>query len=175
MYRELKRILSFSGYLFSVLFIFLISVKGFCGNFFKSNEGSDRNDSGTCYAKQRNPESQEIYMTNGLFRWEKDSSNMHRKIFSHRGVITGKVSCQETGKPLFLATIYLEEFEMGTITSFDGKFMLDVPVGTYSIAVNCPGYQPAKIKDITLMEHDTVWQEILLPEVAKLRNSKRRK
>ena len=168
----MKKNLSFIGYLFPVLFFFLVSSKSFCFNFSKSNEKSGKKESGACYAKQQNLE---IYMSNGLFRREKDSSNMHREIFSHRGVIAGRVSCRENGKPLFLANIYLDEFEMGTITGFDGKFLLDVPVGTYSISVNCPGYQPAKIKDITLMEHDTVWQEILLPGITKLKNSKGRK
>ncbi|PYE83162.1 iron complex outermembrane receptor protein [Winogradskyella epiphytica] len=55
---------------------------------------------------------------------------------SIKGVIT-----EDSGMPLSGATVYIKALDKGTITDFDGKYMLDnIAEGTYDVTVSYVGY-----------------------------------
>lgn len=54
-------------------------------------------------------------------------------------VIHGKISDLETGEALIGATIYFEELKKGAASDVDGRFILVVPTGTYTVNFNCMG------------------------------------
>ncbi|MBC8526411.1 MAG: TonB-dependent receptor, partial [Candidatus Cloacimonetes bacterium] len=57
------------------------------------------------------------------------------------GNIAGKVYIRKTGKPLFQANVYVEDFKMGVLTRQDGSFIIkNIPAGIHTITVNFMGY-----------------------------------
>ncbi len=54
--------------------------------------------------------------------------------------ITGVVIDGETGNPLGGAQVVSNYTDASTVTSFNGDFVLSLPVGSHYIVVTCPGY-----------------------------------
>ena len=55
--------------------------------------------------------------------------------------ISGKITDTETGDGLIGATVYLDGSDIGTVTDFDGNFMLEgVPSGEHTLMVSYTGY-----------------------------------
>lgn len=72
--------------------------------------------------------------------------------------ISGNVLDQSTGEPIVGATVVLQKPEKGTITGFEGEFLLeDLSTGTYDILVSSLGYATRTISiEIPLSEELTV-------------------
>lgn len=81
------------------------------------------------------------------------------------GVLTGTVLDADTGEPLPLANVVIEETGQGTSTEPDGTYrMTDLEPGTYTVVASYVGYQSAQV-DVVLEagaeEHVTIE---LIPE-----------
>jgi len=58
------------------------------------------------------------------------------------GKISGRVQVKETGEPLIGASIIIKDTQMGASSNQDGYFfILNIPPGTYSVAVRMIGYE----------------------------------
>ena len=75
-----------------------------------------------------------------------------------RSRITGTVTDAETGEPLLGANVIIVETNLGAATDIEGKyFIVNVPIGTYSLKVSMVGYQTKIITDL-LVSSDRVTQ-----------------
>ncbi len=60
--------------------------------------------------------------------------------FAQNGVISGKVTDEQSGEPLPGATVLLKGTSTGTATSLVGEFNLSVPIGSQTLIVSFIGY-----------------------------------
>ncbi|WP_179318849.1 TonB-dependent receptor [Winogradskyella helgolandensis] len=89
------------------------------------------------------------------------------------GSIKGLIS-EESGMPLSGATVHIKALDKGTITDYDGKFMLEnIVEGTYDISVSYVGYGTSTTSvsvtggntttlNLTLNESNSVLDEVVL-------------
>ncbi len=71
---------------------------------------------------------------------------------STTGKIAGIVTNAETGEPLQGATIRVQGNQMATETDSDGEFyIINVPVGEYSLAVSMLGYETIILKNVRVL------------------------
>jgi hypothetical protein len=81
------------------------------------------------------------------------------------GKIAGTVKDKKTGEPLIGCNIVLEGTSMGAATDLDGRYtILNVPPGTYTIAVTLVGYLPTKIKEVRVNIDLTATIDVQLSE-----------
>lgn len=70
-------------------------------------------------------------------------------VSAQTGLITGKITDSETHEALTGVNIIINELEnTGTASDINGRFSLQVPVGSYSIKASMIGYRPAVKTDI---------------------------
>ncbi len=59
------------------------------------------------------------------------------------GVLTGTVIDKNTQEELIGATIMLDDTELGTVTEYDGSFIIEnIPAGSYNVSASYVGYRP---------------------------------
>ena len=58
--------------------------------------------------------------------------------------VLGRVLDQETGEPVFYATVYIEETQSGAVTDINGFFTLSLNPGKYNIVFDFLGYEKKK-------------------------------
>ncbi len=76
-------------------------------------------------------------------------SLLFSEAYSQTGTITGSVADSKMGEPLVGATAVVVELKnTGTMTDFNGRFKVVVPVGSYSLRISMVGYQPVVETDI---------------------------
>ncbi|HAP02290.1 MAG TPA: TonB-dependent receptor, partial [Bacteroidetes bacterium] len=97
------------------------------------------------------------------------SSNLFANSKSFRseteGAISGVVTDAETSEPLIGATVAVLNTTNGTITDFDGKFILtNVPEGKCTIKVSYIGYESKEIPDVTIEKGQTLSINVSLSE-----------
>ncbi len=68
---------------------------------------------------------------------------------SGKATIKGHVTNKKSKKPIDLATVYIEELELGITTDANGAFEVKVPPGKYTFSVNYLGFSPYK-KQVTI-------------------------
>lgn len=84
-------------------------------------------------------------------------------ISAQTGTLSGRVIDSETKQPLPGANIIVNELEnRGAATDADGKFSLDLPVGSYSIKCSLIGYTPIVKTDIIIKTNGEFYTEIQL-------------
>jgi outer membrane receptor protein involved in Fe transport len=92
---------------------------------------------------------------------------------STTGKIAGIVTNGETGEPLQGATIRIEGTRMATEADSDGEFyVINLPVGKYTVSVSMMGYETMILKDIrVLMDLTTPLEFVLNPSPVDLGKS----
>ena len=58
--------------------------------------------------------------------------------------ITGRILDEETGTPIFSATVYIAETKTGAVSDFDGIVTLALKPGTYTVTIAYMGYEKKK-------------------------------
>ena len=58
-----------------------------------------------------------------------------------KAVISGKISDVYTGKPLKAAIVSIDELKITSTTDQDGNYKFILPVGSYDLALNYPGFE----------------------------------
>jgi len=72
------------------------------------------------------------------------------------GKISGKVIDRDTGEPLAGANVIIQDTNMGAATNLNGEyFILNVPVGTYTIVARYLGYKAMEKTDIRAIQDMT--------------------
>lgn len=67
-----------------------------------------------------------------------------------KGIILGVVTDLNSEEPLPFVKVFVENTETGTVTSFDGKYKIDIETGTYNLIASYGGYQSLKKFNIVL-------------------------
>ncbi|MFK7933116.1 MAG: TonB-dependent receptor [Saprospiraceae bacterium] len=80
--------------------------------------------------------------------------------------IAGVVRDAATDELLVGATILLRDTDYSTVTDYDGKFNLEVPVGTYRAQMQSVGYQP--IERVLQVFNDGEWEVELFTQIYEL-------
>ena len=88
------------------------------------------------------------------------------------GTIRGVVSRQGTDEPVNYATIYTDGREFGGPSLFDGQYVIrDVPVGTYTLAVEKVGFAGASF-EVSVREGEETTVNFDLPHTGKVSQAK---
>ncbi len=73
------------------------------------------------------------------------------------GKIQGVVKDEATGQPIPYADVVITNTEIGTATDDQGNFfILNIPLGKYTVEISCLGYQTKKIENIIVEIDQTV-------------------
>ncbi len=59
--------------------------------------------------------------------------------------VSGKVSAEDTGKPIAAASVVADDGRTATVTNDDGRFTIKVPVATRHLQVSCLGYAAQRV------------------------------
>ena len=80
-----------------------------------------------------------------------------------RGFLAGRVLDARTGEPLPGAAVTLSGTVLGTMTDLEGRFVLEVPPGTYAVEALLVGYGPAR-REVEISPGDTTKVVLKLEE-----------
>ena len=81
----------------------------------------------------------------------------HILLNADTGVITGRVTDQESGVPIFGADVYLQGTDLGAATDTNGKYsILNIPAGTYMVNAVYVGYHEFVYLNIVVNAQDTL-------------------
>ncbi|HEX7319936.1 MAG TPA: TonB-dependent receptor [bacterium] len=73
-----------------------------------------------------------------------------------RGRIQGRVIDSQTNQPIPGSNVIIEGTELGAACDENGEYLIPyVPVGTYSIASTCMGYNPATVEMVVVISNQT--------------------
>lgn len=81
--------------------------------------------------------------------------------------ITGTVFDGEFNEPLPFANVLISEKGSGTTTDFDGKFLLEVAPGNYTLVFSFVGYQTQQITNVDCTTNNMVELEVTLQAAAQ--------
>ena len=88
------------------------------------------------------------------------------------GKLAGRVTDSQTGEPIIGANVTLTSTRIGGSTDIDGYYhIIDIPPGTYEVAVSCIGYRGAtyrasiKVDLTTTLNISMTLQAVEMPEV----------
>lgn len=83
------------------------------------------------------------------------------------GTIRGEIMDSE-GEAVIGATIVVKELGLGTAADIDGSYLLlNVPVGTYTVAIGMVGYKTIEINNVSITMDQTTWLNEIL-EIAAI-------
>ena len=86
-------------------------------------------------------------------------------LFAQSGTVTGIVTDASTKEPLIGANILIVELEnVGSAADFQGKFIVNVPVGSYSIRASLMGYTPVVKTDVIVKTGSEIYLDIQLSQ-----------
>ena len=71
-------------------------------------------------------------------------------IYSQDGIISGTVNDGEFNDVLPFANIFIKGTTIGTTSDFDGKYVLEVKPGTYTVSFSYLGYQTKEISEVNI-------------------------
>ena len=76
---------------------------------------------------------------------------------AQKGTMKGLVTDKNSSEPLVGATIYLEGTTTGTITDFDGNYVLEnITPGTYNVRCSFISYETNVVNDVAIKAGNTV-------------------
>ena len=79
------------------------------------------------------------------------------------GKIAGRVSDAATGRPLADVNVVIEDSRLGAASDLEGEYyILNVPIGTYSVTASQVGYARRKITDVQVSSGHTTRLDIVL-------------
>lgn len=83
------------------------------------------------------------------------------------GHIYGTIADKDNGDPLIGASISVENTSLGTLTNYDGSFVLELPVGEHQIIATYTGYQSDKMT-VEVLENGRFSLDFSLAESATI-------
>ncbi len=86
-------------------------------------------------------------------------------VFSQTGSIKGTITDSKTGETLIGATVMIEGTTKGTITDFDGNYLIDnLQPGQYNVVCQYVSYESQVIPGVTVHEDETQTIDMVLSE-----------
>ncbi len=85
--------------------------------------------------------------------------------FSQTGSIKGTITDSKTGETLIGATVLIEGTTKGTITDFDGNYLIDnLQPGQYNVICQYVSYETQTVPEVTVLEDETQTINMVLSE-----------
>ena len=81
-----------------------------------------------------------------------------------KGKIAGKVIDRKSGETLIGVAVKVEELSKGAVTDLDGKYVISVETGTYTIAVSYLGYETQKFSGVVVSAGQVANVDVALSE-----------
>lgn len=78
------------------------------------------------------------------------------------GTVRGSLTDESNGEAIPFATIYVEETGTGTVSDLDGKYSIELPVGTYTLNYRFLGYADKLISEVVVKEGEVNLLEVKL-------------
>ena len=78
------------------------------------------------------------------------------------GKITGTIMDGEFNEPMAFANVLIKNTTKGTTSDFDGKYIIDVEAGNYTLVFSYIGYQTIEISDVVVKSNDEVIVDVTL-------------
>lgn len=88
-------------------------------------------------------------------------------VFAQDGYVRGKILEEETGEPLFGATVIKQGTSTGTTTDFDGNYSLKLPIGTHNIVFQSVSYQTIVIENVEVKADEPTILDVVMKEDVK--------
>ncbi len=85
-----------------------------------------------------------------------------------QGTITGTMIDGDSGEPLMFANVSIEGTTTGTDTDFDGKFILEVEPGTYTVVASYVGYPTKKMESVVVKDKEVTYLDFTMTEDAQI-------
>ena len=79
---------------------------------------------------------------------------------SGQGTISGTIVDESIGETLISAYVYVEGTDIVTTTDFDGKYVIDLDAGTYSLRVTYIGFEDKVITDVVVTDGEITYLDI---------------
>ena len=76
------------------------------------------------------------------------------------GIVRGSILDESNGEAIPFATIYVEETGTGTVSDLDGKYNLELPVGTYTLNYRFLGYTDKLISEVVVADGEVSILEV---------------
>ncbi|MGX5818559.1 outer membrane beta-barrel protein [Chitinophaga lutea] len=83
---------------------------------------------------------------------------------SASGKVTGKLTDKKTGELLIGVTVLVQQSAKGAVTDVEGRYLLQLAPGTYTLDFKYMGYQTKSIADVVIKAGQTVNLDIALDE-----------
>ena len=85
-----------------------------------------------------------------------------------QGTITGTLIDGNSGEPLMFANVSIEGTTTGTDTDFDGKFVIEVEPGTYTVVASYVGYPTKKMENVVVKNKEVTYLDFTMTEDAQI-------
>ncbi|MBT8233254.1 MAG: carboxypeptidase-like regulatory domain-containing protein, partial [Bacteroidia bacterium] len=89
-------------------------------------------------------------------------------LFSQTGTVRGNLIDDVNGETIPFANIIVAETGDGMSTDLDGKFSVELPVGTYTFNVSYIGYADLSVSEIEVIENDVTLINLRLKEESEV-------
>lgn len=86
--------------------------------------------------------------------------------FSQNSGVTGTIFDEEVSDVLPFANVLIKGTNIGTTTDFDGKYVLNVEPGTYTLVFSFVGYQTKEITEVVVSANDYAIVDVSLASAA---------
>lgn len=81
---------------------------------------------------------------------------------AQKGILAGTLNDSEINDVLPFATVVVKGTNIGTTTDFDGKYTLELDLGTYTVAFSYVGYETKQITDVVIKENKETLLDVTL-------------
>ena len=78
------------------------------------------------------------------------------------GKIAGTIMDGEFNEPMAFANVLIKNTTKGTSSDFDGKYLIDIEPGSYTLVFSYIGYQTIEISDVLVSSGDDVIVDVTL-------------
>ena len=78
------------------------------------------------------------------------------------GKIAGTIMDGEFNEPMAFANVLIKNTTKGTTSDFDGKYLIDIEPGSYTLVFSYIGYQTIEISDVLVSGDDDVIVDVTL-------------
>lgn len=82
--------------------------------------------------------------------------------YTQTGKVAGTIMDGEFVDPLPFANVSIKGTTIGTTTDFDGKYMLELDPGTYTVVFSYVGYETKEVNDVVVKENEVALIDITL-------------
>ena len=89
-------------------------------------------------------------------------------LMAQNGTVRGDLIDDSNGEAIIFANVIVAETGNGVSTDLDGKFSVELPVGTYTFTVSYIGYADLSVSDVEVKEGEVTLLNLRLSEASEV-------